>query len=85
MHLMRDFFGIGIFEPILIIKIYKWHYQLMTIFMLFNFAFHHFLIGQPQNPQITKNSVFSKNAFFCNLWILGLSNQKRDEKLSWRA
>ena len=42
MHLIYDFFGIGTFQPILIKKFFKWYCQLMTIFMLFNFAFHHF-------------------------------------------
>ena len=45
----------------------------MTIFMLFNFAFHLFLIGGTQNPQIAKKLDFKtfleKNAVFCNLWI----------------
>ena len=39
----------------------------MTIFMLFNFAFDHFFIGEPQNPQIAKKhilQVFWKKCHF---------------------
>ena len=32
----------------------------MLILMPFNFAFIIFSIGEPQNPQIAKNDIFSK-------------------------